>query len=251
MNFELIITRANNMKHSFINISKNIEKMESMKMKTLIRIPEGKFAANDNGNQELTEAQRRIREALLRGNSIPLGQNGDVTGQTSQPTLTIPPGKLAYVQWYEREPERLNAEVEAMKMSFPQFNLSQRSDGKLVWTGTMRPGLLGANGWDWLLKAVYENNHPQAKMGSSVLVYLLQPDIGTLVKATGWSPRHLIRGNEGLYLCTNRAEDVHVGNGMETSAATVLRWAVKWLAGYELVLAGQLSKEEFDAEGVL
>ena len=251
MNFELIITRANNMKHSFINISKNIEKMESMKMKTLIRIPEGKFAANDNGNQELTEAQRRIREAILRGNTIPLGQNGDVTGRSGQPTLTIPPGKLAYKQWYEREPERLEAEVEAMKMSFPQFRLSRRSDGKLVWTGTMRPGLLGDNGWDWLLEAVYENNHPQAQMGSSVMVYLRKPDIETLVSATGWSPCHLIRGKEGLYLCTARSEDVHVGSGMETSAATVLRWAVKWLAGFELVLAGQLSKNEFDKDGVL
>ena len=213
-----------------------------------LTIPPGKLAAPGD-NAALTEAQRRIREALLRGRSIPLGPSGDVTGCRERLNLTIPPGKLAYQHWYEREPERLEAEVDSMKMSFPQFMLDKRPDGKLSWTGVLRPGLLGDNGWDWHLEAVYENNHPHAIMGSSVLVYLRQPDINMLIDATGWCPHHLISGKEGLYLCTTRAEDMHVGgSGMETSASTVLRWAVKWLAAYELVLAGKMTQEEFDAE---
>ncbi len=212
-----------------------------------LTIPPGKLASTNPA--ALTEAQRRIREALQNGRPIPLNSNGDVTGRTGQPTLTIPPGKLAYDQWYEREPERLDAEIAAMQASFPQFVLSKRPDGKLVWTGKMRPGLLGDDGWDWLLEAVYENNHPYATMGSSVLVYLRQPDINTLIDAVGWCPHHLIRGSEGVYLCTTRASDIHVGVGrMEVSAAVVLRWAVKWLAAFELVLAGQLSESEFNAE---
>ena len=209
-----------------------------------LTIPPGKLAST---NPALTEAQRKIREALRTGNPIRLSSNGDVTGRSGQPTLTIPPGKLAYEQWYEREPERLEAEIAAMQMSFPQFTLTQRPDGKLVWTGTLRPGLLGEGSWDWVVEAVYQNNHPQAQMGSSVHVYLRQPDIDTLINATGWRPHHLLHGEEGVYLCTNQADNMHVGRGsMETSAATVLRWAVKWLAAYELVLAGQLTQQEFD-----
>lgn len=167
--------------------------------------------------------------------------------ESAKPMIVIPPGRFAYTQWYERNPQLLEAEVMAMQSSFPQFSLRKLPDGKMSWLGRLRPGLLGDNGWDWLVEAIYENNHPHAQMGSSVLVYLREPDINVLISSTGWRPHHLLYSSRGLYLCTARSQDTH-GSESEwtTSASTVLRWAVKWLAAYELVLAGKLTKEEFD-----
>ena len=162
-------------------------------------------------------------------------------------TICIPPGKLAFQQWYEKNPALLDAEIAAMSASFPQFTLQRLPDGKLSWLGRLRPGLLGKNGWDWLVEAIYENNHPHAQMGSSVMVFLREPDINLLINSTGWRPHHLLSSNKGLYLCTARSEDTHASlSNWTTSAATVLRWAVKWLAAYELVLAGKMTQEEFD-----
>ncbi len=165
----------------------------------------------------------------------------------NQPLLTIPSGRLASPHWYENDPELLEAETISMQTSFPQFRLQKRPDGRLSWIGYLRPGLLGDEGWDWLVEAIYENNHPNSRMGSSVLVYLRQPDINLLINSTGWRPHHLLSSSEGLYLCTARSQDTHGYEAEKTtSAATVLRWAVKWLAGYELVLAGVMTKDEFD-----
>ena len=52
------------------------------------------------------------------------------------------------------------------------------------------------------------------------------------------------------YLCTNGADNVKVGS-VVTTAATVLSWAVRWFMSYELVLTGELTKEQFCQHGVI
>jgi hypothetical protein len=203
----------------------------------------GKLAAED--------AAQKIREQLAKdlrdGKPIELSSSGDVTGQTGeQIKLVTQPGKLAVYQWYEREPDRLAAEKQAMAHFFPQFKLYKKSDGRYFWHGTLRPGVL-PNGWSWEVAAIYNNDHPAPVMGGSVRVVLLKPDIQTVINALGWRPHHLLYcETDGTYLCTTRAEDISYGRREETTAAQTLTWAVKWLTALELVMSGNLSKELFN-----
>ncbi|MBR0239310.1 MAG: hypothetical protein IJQ39_14545 [Thermoguttaceae bacterium] len=167
--------------------------------------------------------------------------------RVTQSVLTIPPGRLAYSQWYENDPELLEREVAAMQSSYPQFQLQKLPDGKLSWIGDIRPGLIGNNGWTWRLEAVYENNHPYAQMGSSVLVYLREPDMNLLIRLTGWRPRILLSDSQGFYFSPPRIENVHNYEPRYTlCAAMVLRWTIAMAGAYELVLAGEMTQEEFD-----
>lgn len=136
-----------------------------------------------------------------------------------------------------------------MKRVFPQFQLMKLSDGRLAWSGTLRPNLLGRNSFDWNLLATYNNDHPQEVMGSSVRVSLVYPTIEDVSEALHWTPSHLLYdSNDGHYLCTTRAEDVPCAGkgGYETTAVQSLTWANKWLCALELVLAGKLSRKKFN-----
>ena len=151
------------------------------------------------------------------------------------------------------------AEKAAMAKNFPNFQLKQIGDGRLAWTGTLTPGIWKGF-WaaeddfsarqTWEVMAIYENNHPNQQMGSSVKVFLLYPTIETVIEQIGWTPHHLLSDpiSGQKYLCTARAEDVKVGE-TSTSAASVLAWAMRWLMSFELVMTGDLSKELFNTPG--
>ena len=141
------------------------------------------------------------------------------------------------------------AEKAAMNHAFPGFALDKLDDGRLAWVGSLNIGILGDN--EWHIMAVYNNNHPEQVMGSSVRVYLIQPDIDELIKDLGWKPFHLLPdSNNQYYLCTAEAGNIKTGKET-TSAASVIAWAVKWLMAFELVLTGDLSQEQFNTHGVL
>lgn len=219
-------------------------------------IPRGKLAnVSEREKKKNEDLRQRIKQMMLNDEPIQLNpggtvvnQNGERVNDSNQP-LVIPKGKLAaIIQWYQREPDRFHAEVAAMKMAFPQFTYRFLPDGRMAWTGKVRPGVLGANGWDWTLEAIYDNNHPSnSNWGGSVHVYLRKPSIDQLISMSGWRPHHLIGSGDGTSLCTSRQQDYSIGRGCaETSAASVLLWAVKWLMCYELVLSGEMSRSEFD-----
>ena len=221
----------------------------------VIQVQPGKLASGDDSDTDaVREAQERIRRMLEQGAPIPVAPSGDVTGTTGeQPVIQVQPGKLAFAiqPWFKKEPDRLEAEKKQMKKIFPQFSLQTLGDGRLAWVGKLRPGLMGRNGWDWHLMAVYNNDHPRAVMGGSVRIYLIRPDIQLLIDQLRWRPHHLlIDEKNNLYLCTTRAEDVHTGRGSyETTAIQALTWANKWLMGMELVLSGKMTKAQFDRPG--
>jgi len=216
--------------------------------------PPGKLAGAQQPSPEemkkiMEEAAKKKREemaALLRGQQ-PVNVGNIVT----------PPGKLAVVrQWYEKDPSLLAAEKAAMAKAFPNFKLEQIEDGRLAWTGTLTPGIWKGFWADendlsarqtWEVMAIYENNHPNQMMGSSVKVFLLYPTIDIVIEQIGWRPHHLLVDNVSgqTYLCTARAEDIKVGE-TSTSAASVLAWAMRWLVAFELVMTGDLTKEEFN-----
>ncbi len=213
-------------------------------------IPPGKLAIDD-----LAAKRKALKEALLNGNRVPLGNDGDVTkGKGSG--MIIPPGKLAAAQWYENDPGLLEAEKDAMRRYFPNFELGRSSDGRLYWVGDVTPGVYAtkfgqSQNKTYTLMAVYQNNHPYSEMGSSVYVYPVLPDVDDLIALCGFTPYHLLTDSSGnKYLCTAEAKDVKTGS-TSTTAASVIAWAVKWLTAYELVLTGELSKEQFNTHGVV
>jgi hypothetical protein len=210
-----------------------------------ISIPPGKLADDDAA---LKLKREELKKKLLAGKKIPISPSGSVTqGATEGNGISIPPGKLALNQWYEKSPSLLEAEKAAMAQFFPYFTLEKMDDGRLAWLGELNPGVVGDSTWH--IQAVYNNNHPQQVMGSSVRVYLVSPDIEDLMDGMGWTPTHLLRdSNNNVYLCTAEADDIKTGKQV-TSAASVIAWAVKWLMAFELVMTGDLPKEKFNEHG--
>ena len=214
-------------------------------MNELISIPACKLADDDAA---LKKKREELKKKLLEGKKIPISPEGSVTtGNDEGKGITIPAGKLAINQWYEKDQGLLAAEKAAMAHAFPCFELEKLDDGRLAWTGSLNIGILGNN--SWYIMAVYNNNPPQQVMGSSVRVYLIEPDIQGLINGLGWQPTHLLRdGNNQLYLCTAEAGNIKAGREV-TSAASVIAWAVKWLMAFELVLTGDLSQDKFNEHG--
>jgi len=208
-----------------------------------ISIPAGKLAADND--EVLKRKREELKRKLLEGKTIPIAPTGSVTtGTDAGKGISIPAGKLAINQWYEKDPGLLDAEKAAMAHAFPYFSLDKLDDGRLAWIGNLNVGVMGDTVWS--IMAVYSNNHPQQVMGSSVRVYLVNPDIQEVIDGLGWTPTHLLRDSDNqLYLCTTEAGYVKTGKEV-TSAASVIAWAVKWLMAFELVWTGDLPKEKFN-----
>lgn len=198
--------------------------------------PKGKLAGEDAG----AKRRREMREALLKGKKVTLGND-----------QTAPEGKLA-AQWYERDPQLLNNEKMSMARFYPGFSLETLEDGRLCWVGALNVGMYESKFGtprEYHVMAVYDNNHPNQRMGSSVRVYPMLPDVDELIEECGFFPHHLLRDESGnIYLCTNEAGDQQVGQ-TTTTAAAVLGWAQKWLIAYELVLTGEMPVAEFNRPG--
>lgn len=224
-----------------------------------VLIPEGKLAdalddalrsQRETAHGEDGSAARReaLAKALKEAKPVTLGKGGKVvSANDKEAAFTVPQGKLAaLMQWYERDPMLLEAEKAAMRRDFPQFSLIKLDDGRLAWVGDVNLGVQD-DSWSWRLMAVYQPNHPVQQMGSSVYVYLVEPSIDYLIEQLDWRPHHLLRdSNNRNYLCTTEASYVKASSTQVTSANTVLRWAIKWLLCFELVLTGDMTREEFD-----
>lgn len=229
-----------------VTINNNGNVMDSDK-NSGITIPKGKLAGETE--TDMKKRREELRKRLLAGKKVGISGTGNVMGKEGNPTIVIPKGVLAVKQWYERDPSLLEAEKVAMQNAFPYFQLDKLDDGRLCWIGELGTGVMGDN--KWTVMAVYNNNHPEQRMGSSVRVYLVEPDIEELIDGLGVRPLHLLRDdNNQYYLCTAQAEDIKVGEEV-TSAASVLAWAVKWLVAFELTLTGDLSWEQFNTHGVI
>ncbi|MCM1451134.1 MAG: hypothetical protein NC102_02660 [Clostridium sp.] len=221
-------------------------------MNNLINIPVGKFAGEDAAAKK----RRELRERLSKGETVKIAKGGNAMAQGQEATVEVDKGKLA-AQWYETNTKLLNLEKIAMARNFPQFTLDKLEDGRLCWVGVLEPGVYESKFGEkrqYHVLAVYDNNHPYQKMGSSVKVYPLMPDVDELIEIAGFRPFHLLQDDaQNFYLCTNEAEDQKVGNqklGDTThTAASVLGWASKWFIAFELVLTGDLPLAEFNRHG--
>lgn len=222
-------------------------------MNQSINIPAGRFAGEDAAAKK----RRELRERLINAKPVKLAKGGDAMAQEGESTVEVGKGKLA-AQWYEKSPDLLSMEKIAMERNFPQFTLDKLEDGRLCWVGALEPGVYESKFGvkrQYYVMAVYDNNHPFQKMGSSVRVYPLMPDVDELIESCGFRPYHLLPDESGnFYLCTNEAEDQKVGvkdkeGGTTHTAASVLGWASKWLIAFELVLTGDLPLADFNRHG--
>jgi hypothetical protein len=213
-----------------------------------INIPTGKLAMDDAALKAKREA---LKQSLLQGKKVTIKPDGKVSEGGDGSGINIPTGKLAS-QWYEKNPSLLEGEKMAMRKFFPNFKLDKLEDGRLYWMGELNPGIYETKFGvkkTYTVMAVYNNNHPEQVMGSSVRIYPVLPDVDDIINECGFRPYHLLRdSSENLYLCTNEAGNVKTGS-TTTSAASVLAWAVKWLSCYELVLTGDLDKDVFNRHG--
>ena len=157
-------------------------------------------------------------------------------------------------QWYKKDPSLLVAEKAAMEKAFPNFKLKRTEDGRLAWSGTIIPGIwkgIDSSEDDsarqaWEVLAVYENNHPHQQMESSVKVFLINPTIDIVIKHIAWIPRYFLTDNISgrKYFCTADADELKAT--ISPSAAFVLARTVRWLMAFELVITGEITKEEFN-----
>lgn len=212
-----------------------------------ICIPQGKLA----DDAALAAKRAELKRKLLEGGKITLKKDGGATGGAGEASsISIPQGKLA-AQWYENDPELLEMEKIAMARAFNGFELGRLDDGRLYWIGDVTPGVYEtkfgiSERKTYTLMAVYEQNHPIQRMGSSVHIYPVLPDVQDLIDFCGFRPSHLLVDSNGqYYLCTAEQNDTKAGSTV-TTAASVLAWAVKWLTAYELVLTGDLPEEKFN-----
>ena len=139
-------------------------------------------------------------------------------------------------------------------MNSANFKLGKLDDGRLYWEGELAPGVYETKFGrkkSYYVMAVYQNNHPNQQMGSSVYVYLVNPDVDELEKELRRGVPHVLKDSANeIYICTCEADNIQTGSTV-TTAASVLLWAVKWLLAYELVLTGDLDYKQFNTNGVI
>ena len=214
-------------------------------------IPETILATEDAAARMKAKQREILKNKLLDGETVKANAKGNALTNNGDANFAIPKTILAS-QWYEKNPTLLAMEKIAMQRSFPQFILEKLDDGRLCWSGVLEPGVYESKfgkKMQYHLMAVYDNNHPNQKMGSSVKVYPVMPDVDELIQICGFIPLHLLRDEVGnAYLCTNEAGYQKIGV-TTTTAASVMGWAIKWLIAYELVLTGDLPQEVFNTHG--
>ena len=182
---------------------------------------------------------------------------------SSNPKL-VPKTVVSADQWYEKNPDLLTAEKAAMyDFQGKKARFCILKDGRACWMVHCQPSIAGRDkrfcrAYDIAL--IYDNDHPQARYGSSVKAYLLNPTVDQLQdivnRTSGVAPKnipHLLRdGNGELYLCSADTRDVSTSldsAGGITSAATSLRFALRWINIFELGLIDPVTWGKFQRHG--
>lgn len=227
------------------------------------KISDNWMASDDSELQRMMKQEEARKRSELAARLKKKAQGGSeklIVGK-GENKLEIGEGVLAAQQWYEKDPELLEGEKFAMSCSpFKDFTMFKLPDGRLAWKGDLNTNMLAefprgileskiGEERSYAVWAVYLNNHPEQRMGSSVRVYPVYPSVKDLIDELGYRPYHLLYDEvNNQYLCTTVAEAVKTGK-TKTTAVSVLLWALKWLAAYELVCTGDLAKEDFMTHG--
>lgn len=200
-----------------------------------------------------SERRKQLAAQLLRGEGVMVTQQGEIRPLSdrgsSEVAITVPEGKLAApsLYWYERDPELLAAELEAMTHFFPQFRPDRLPDGRMSWLGSLASGIPGSQRI-WHLQLVYDHDHPHAdQYGGSISVFPIEPDLARIAEELDEAiPHTLCHEPSGeLSICTVAPESFRHGADHCSTAASALAWAAKWIAAFELWMLGELSTAQF------
>lgn len=169
-------------------------------------------------------------------------------------------------QWYENNRVLLDAEIELMACIMPDAKYGFLSDGRLYWNITIRPVICGKRK-NWTFLAVYDSDHPRHSFGGSVKFYPVKPnyiEMVHLVNSSNVVPKtipHLLRDDlNQIYICTNAYSSLVIPTSKsrtrnfqqlceKVSAATSLRYAMRWVTVFELGLIDQKTWSLFHEHG--
>jgi hypothetical protein len=184
-------------------------------------------------------------------------QSSIANGDSFKP---VPKATVA-AQWYETNPDLQRAEIVAMADTKPDATWGYLPNGKMYWTINLRPVNAKGEARNWVLLGVYDEDHPQQRWGGSVKFYPVSPnydEMMELVRKSSVTPKripHLLRDNDGqVYMCSqdrNRIEAGHNRGDRVTTAATGLRFAMRWINVFELGLIDQKTWDLFQKEGMI
>lgn len=162
-------------------------------------------------------------------------------------------------QWYESNRDLFEAEIAAMNDFKPDARFYFLDDGRMYWIVRFCPIVAGRRTRPYRLMLVYDPDHPKARYGTSVRAYLVTPTLDELQQIVNRMPsvspknipHTLPDGSGGRYLCSSHYTDVKTDLGGEgvTSAATSLRFAMRWVTIFELGLLDPVTWKLFQGHG--
>ena len=220
--------------------------------KTTVALPDNKSSTMSSSQEE--DLINRLRAGLTGDQPLAVDETGTIHTEQKDSTSggqgikTIPKTTVA-VQWYQEKPDLFKAELVAMNDINKGARYGFLNNGKMYWTVQVSPNVAGKTR-RWTLLMVYDSDHPQARWGGSVKVYPVQPDINEMekivqqhrytnvaIQENSSIPHLLSDENSQLYMCTADYHDIETGaNNRTTSAATCLRYAIRWINVFELGL---------------
>ncbi len=237
------------------------ESMDSYNQVKTSVVPKG-IVSTRSVSELIDEMRGETAQEGLSDNGFEDEYNLD--GEEPEKPKIVPKAVVSSKQWYESNPDLFMAEKAAMydyQGNRAKFGVMR--DGRAYWRVRCQPAIAGKDkrscrAYDIVL--VYDNDHPQARYGSSVKAYLIRPTITDLQeivnKTPGVSPKnipHVLRDPNGeLYLCSADTSNVSTSldsSGGITSAATSLRFALRWINIFELGLLDPVTWGKFQGHG--
>lgn len=199
------------------------------------------------------ERRRQLAAQLLRGEEVIVTQQGAIRPLSerddNEVAITVPEGKLAApsLYWYERDPDLLKGEQEAMQRFFPQFRSDRLRDGRLSWLGSLASGVPGSQRI-WHLQVIYDHDHPHNDAhAGSIQVFPIEPDLVAISEQLGEPIPHTLWHPESgdISICTVETFAFRRDSHHSSTAASSLAWTAKWIAAFELWMLGELTTDQF------
>lgn len=155
--------------------------------------------------------------------------------------------------WYERNPARFQAEVDAMHMVFPDAEQGMLDDGRICWSVKTEIGAPAADGgrrtWEFLV--AYDEDRPEAPVAA--LCYAVSPneqELLSLLRQAGREARsmpHTIHDARGLIFAPHviyRHSQLMLMDGVQ-QATLQLRGTIRLAAIFEQALVDEDTWEAF------
>lgn len=216
---------------------------------------------------DVSDMINNLRDSLVNGEDLEVNQDGTIRNPidpSSESSISRGNGfkpvekAVVAVEWYQTNPKLKELEIKAMMDIKPDAKYGYMPDGKMYWTIRLQPVVVGKRK-DWTFLAVYDSDHPQQRWGGSVKYYPAKPNYSEMLKmlqkaypGTIQVPHTLRDEKNNIYICTQDQDLVHASHekgGLVTSAASCLRFAMRWVTVFELSLIDPKTWELFQQHG--